>query len=125
MSEAPHTPLHTSSHMSPAQAAQVVNVSRWTIMRALKSLELPAIRDNRNRWQIARKDLEAWRSHSVHRQQDSHTSHTPEALELAAAKAEIGQLRERLAALDTEAERWRVMAEKLATRPRRWWPWVR
>ena len=46
--------------LSPAQAAQWAKVSRRTIMRAIDAQELPAFRDNRNRWQIAPQELERW-----------------------------------------------------------------
>lgn len=116
--------VHTNLHMSPAQAAQVANVSRWTIMRAIKSLELLATRDNRNQWKIAAEDLDRWRQHSVRGPETLHTSHTYE--------VEI-ELREKLAAATARADaaeadrdRWQDMAEKLAYRPRRiWWPWGR
>lgn len=50
----------TSPHLSPAHAAQLAKVSRRTIMRAIEAGELPAFRDNRNRWQIIRQELENW-----------------------------------------------------------------
>ena len=81
MTDAPHTPLHTLSHMSPAQAAQVADVSRWTIMRAIKSRDLQASRDNRNQWRIASDALEAWRAHTVR------TPRTPKKLSLSFAKS--------------------------------------
>ena len=136
MSEAPHTPLHTLSHMSPAQAAQVADVSRWTIMRAIKSRDLQASRDNRNQWRIASDALEAWRAHTVRTPLIPHTPHTQETLaelreKLAAetARADVAEAllaheRKALAATETDRDSWRAMAEKLADRPRRsWWPW--
>ena len=86
---------HTSSHMSPAQAAQVAEVSRWTILRAIKSHELQASRDNRNHWRITRDDLDIWRGHTVRTVEDLHTSHTPR---------DTAELRERLAAETTRAD---------------------
>ena len=57
---------------------------------------------------------------------DLPTLPTSDAIELAAVKAENGQLRERLAAAEADRDRWRAMADKLADRPRRgWWPWGR
>lgn len=114
--------------MSPAQAAQASGVSRWTIMRAIKSLELQATRDNRNQWRIAPEELERWRSHTVRAQDALHTSHTSEM---------VMELREKLAATIARAEaaersrdqaeadrdRWQAMAEKLAEQPRSWWLW--
>lgn len=49
-----------TSTLSPAQAAQWAKVSRRTIMRAIEAQELPAFRDNRNRWQIVLQELEKW-----------------------------------------------------------------
>lgn len=46
--------------LSPRKAADHVGCGRSSIMRALASAELPAIRDNRNRWQIDVADLEKW-----------------------------------------------------------------
>ncbi|WP_394356098.1 helix-turn-helix domain-containing protein, partial [Brytella acorum] len=57
--------------MSPAQAAQVTDVSRWTIMRAIKSGDLQAFRDNKNQWRIKTDDLNAWLS--AHPAQCAHT----------------------------------------------------
>lgn len=136
MSEAPHTPLHTILHMSPAQAAQAADVSRWTIMRAIKSHDLQASRDNRNQWRITPGALEDWRSHSVRTPLDLHTPHTQETIvelrkKLAAetARADVAEAilaheRKALAATENDRDSWRAIAEKLADRPRRsWWPW--
>ena len=136
MTDAPHTPLHTLSHMSPAQAAQVADVSRRTIMRAIRSRDLQASRDNRKQWRIASDALEAWRAHTVRTPLIPHTPHTQETLaelreKLAAetARADVAEAllaheRKALAATETDRDSWRAMAEKLADRPRRsWWPW--
>lgn len=118
------------AHMSPAQAAQATGVSRWTIMRAIKSHDLHASRDNRNQWRIASEDLDRWRSHTVRTQAVPHTSHTPDT---------VIELREQLAAVTVRAEaaerardqaeadrdQWQAIAQKLADRPRGWWPWRR
>ena len=66
MTEKPHTQTHTTSHMTPAQAAQAANVSRWAIMRAIKSHKLKAHRDNRNHWKTSQNDLDMWAAHSAH-----------------------------------------------------------
>ena len=128
---------HTILHMSPAQAAQVASVSRWTIMRAIKSQELLATRDNRNQWKIAAEDLDRWRMHSVRTPEVPQTMHTHEPeielrekLAIETARAEVAEAllaRERaaLAATQADRDRWQSMAEKLADRPRRWWPWGR
>ncbi len=120
--------LHTPEHMSPAQAAQVARVSRWTIMRAIKSQELLAIRDNHNHWKIAPDDLERWRSSTVRAPDDLHTLHTSEIdnlrskLATETTRADVAEAL--LAAAEAERDRWQVMAEKLSDRPpRKWWPW--
>lgn len=46
--------------LTPAQAADIAKVSRPTIMAAISSHGLKAIRDNRNRWQIDPEDLQFW-----------------------------------------------------------------
>ena len=131
----------TLAPMSPKAAAVRAGVSRRSIMRAITSHELPAIRDNRNHWQIALQDLERWAFAqgvpSGHAQPDADTSPTPDAArELAVAQAIIGQLEARLSeaearriATETDRDHWRAQAETLAARlaeptpRRRRWPW--
>lgn len=116
---------HTTVHMSPAQVAQAVGVSRWTVMRAIKSHDLKASRDNRNQWRISPEALADWQSHNVRTPDDPHTTHTQRADEA------LVELREKLAAAvaradaaEAERDRWQAMAERLAVQPRRkWWPW--
>lgn len=128
---------HTILHMSPAQAAQVASVSRWTIMRAIKSQDLLATRDNRNQWKITAEDLDRWRLHSVRTPEEAHTVHTFEAeselrkkLAEETARANVAEAlltreRDALASAEADRDRWQKMAEKLAERPRSWWPWRR
>lgn len=47
---------------SPREAARIVGCGRSSVMRALASGELKAMRDNRNSWKIAREDLLSWSS---------------------------------------------------------------
>lgn len=117
--------LHTPTHMSPAQVAQATGVSRWTVMRAIKSHDLPAMRDNKNQWKVEAKDVEAWRPHTEKKQTEAQPSHTSEEVELAAARVEILYLKESLAASQVETERWRTMAEKMAERYKPRWFWKR
>jgi excisionase family DNA binding protein len=111
--------------MSPAQAAQVAGVSRWTIMRAIKAQELQAMRDNRNHWQIAPDALDRWRVSTVRTPDTAHTLPTyqdsPETLAKLAAETA------RADAAEADRDAWRKMAEKLADRPQQegWWPWRR
>lgn len=113
--------------MSPAHAAQLVKVSRRTIMRAIEGHELKAVRDNRNRWKIAPSDLDVWAgahcAPSEHAHRETSMLPTSETVELAVTKAENSQLLERLAATEKDRDHWRSMAEKLAEKPRRFWFW--
>ena len=45
---------------SPAKAATKAGVSRKTVMNSIKSLELPAHRNNQNHWVIRPTDLANW-----------------------------------------------------------------
>ena len=45
---------------SPAKAATKASVSRKTVMNSIKSLELPAHRNNQNHWVIRPTDLANW-----------------------------------------------------------------
>lgn len=116
-------PSHGAAHMSPAQAAQHTGVSRWTIMRAIKSQELMAFRDNKNQWKITAEALATWRTSTERTGEEAHTLHTPEINE------NLLELREKLAAAVSRAEaaeRARDQAEvdrdrwyELAMKP--WW----
>ena len=119
--------LHSSAHMSPAQAAHAAGVSRWTIMRAIKSQELRAVRDNRNHWQIAPDALDRWRASTVRTSNDLHTTEAERLREQLASETARADVAEALlAATEADRNRWQAMAEKLADRPRRsWWPWAR
>ena len=123
--------LHTSTHMSPAQAAQVAGVSRWTIMRAIKTQELQAMRDNRNHWQIAPDALDRWRASTVRTPDAARAPHTyqdsPETLAKLAAETARADAAER-ARDQAEADRdaWKKQATALLPAPRKrrsWWPW--
>ena len=46
--------------LSPAKAATKAGVSRNTVMNSIKSLELPAHRNNQNHWAIRPTDLANW-----------------------------------------------------------------
>lgn len=128
---------HTPLHMSPAQAAQVAGVSRWTIMRAIKSNDLMAIRDNRNQWKITQNALDNWRGHSVRTPEKLHQipanefgSDLQKQLREHIARADLAEAllaRERDANADLKADRdyWRQQATVLLENKRlprwRWW----
>lgn len=117
---------HTLPHMSPAQAAQTAGVSRWAIMRAINSHKLKAHRDNKNNWRVATEDLNLWCAHSVRQQQGAHPDESQELREKLAgemARADAAERARDQAELDRD--KWREMAEKLAEKPRRFWPWAR
>jgi excisionase family DNA binding protein len=117
-----------STLISPAHAARSKKVSRRTIMRAIETLHLKAIRDNRNHWKIDPKDLDRWAD-----AQSAPSEHTYPILptlptsdleaKLAAAEAQRDAAREQLAGVQEDRDRWRNMAEKLADKPRRSWWW--
>lgn len=119
---------HTRT-ISPREAARLSCVSRSTIMRALSSRELRAIRDNRNAWQITPDDLDEWLT--AHRGPAQtmtavHQTDQIQATEIRAVRAETERdaAIARAEAAERDRDRWQAMAEKLAERPRpRWWPW--
>jgi excisionase family DNA binding protein len=117
---APHTP----PHMSPAQAAHAANVSRWAIMRAINSHKLKATRDNRNHWKISPDDLDDWCAHSVRIAHPAHPNESPELREKLAAETSRADAAERARdQAESDRDRWRGMAEKLADKPHRGWWW--
>jgi hypothetical protein len=119
-----HTLHSVRAHLSPALAAQVSGVSRWTIMRAIKDQQLLAKRDNRNHWKIDPNELDRWRSSTVRTVEVAHPLHTPEdspktlaKLAGETARADAAERARDQAEADRDA--WREMAQKR----HRWWPW--
>lgn len=114
--------------MSPAHAAQLKNVSRRKIMRAIDRLELKAVRDNRNHWKIDPRDLDRWAD-----AQWAPTGHAHPILptlptsdlevKLAVAETQRDAAKDQLIEVQKDRDRWREMAEKLADKPRRSWWW--
>lgn len=105
--------------MSPAHAAQSKNVSRRTVMRAIVTHELKAIRDNRNHWKIDPQDLDRWADAQCAPSGHAHpilpTTPTSDLeAKLAVAEAQRDAAREQLAGVQEDRDRWRKMAEKLA-----------
>lgn len=110
-----------SKTLSPAQAAQRSGVSRWTIMRAIQSSEIEALRDNRNHWRINEKSLDDWCSargaHTVAAQVDAQ----PEAqvdlvqsVRIAELEVETKLLRQQIEDLKDDRDAWRHQAERLS-----------
>lgn len=127
--------MPATAHLSPAQSAQLVKLSRRTIMRAIEAGELSAFRDNRNRWQIIYQELERWagtkcslsgqgpsdahyNAHIAHPDARlSEANQNESARDLAAARLTIAKLEARLderAALVRAAEARAQAAEDLA-----------
>jgi len=109
--------------ISPAHAAQLKNVSRRKIMRAIDGHELKAIRNNRNHWKINPFDLDTWADAQCAPINDAHPLPTPDdgaevIARVAVLEAENSQLRERLSEVKEDRDAWRNMAQR-----RRWWPW--
>lgn len=121
---------HTQTYISPTEAAQRIGVSRWSIMRAIKSHKLRAKRDNRNHWLITPDDLSTWRTqyaHTVRRQISAHPTEVTELREKLVSETARADAAER-ARDQAEADRdaWKQQATALLSRPprtRRWWPW--
>ena len=106
-------------------------------MRAIKSGDLQAFRDNKNQWRIKADDLNAWLSaqpaqcaHTVQEEVDAHTVHTPahpnpiaqDTLELVRLKAALEAERTLRATIEVDRDHWRNLAQKLTeTSPRKWW----
>lgn len=146
-----HSVRTVSAHISPAQAAKRASVSRWTIIRALKSHKIEGFRDNRGHWKIDPESVDAWSSaHPMHTEQDS-AEHSPahtsdQSGEVEALRTEVRMLREQMEkeseiaqrqledmrdrAMKAEArdeesrESLKLLIEQLsrAERRRRWWP---
>lgn len=111
------TKTPTSAPMSPAQAAQLKNVSRRTIMRAIESRELQAFRDNRNHWKIDPQVLDKWAAAhwapSEHAHPETPTLPTPDlAILLTRVEAERDALREQVAQIKEDRDHWRRLTER-------------
>lgn len=131
--------------LTPQQAASRAQVSRGTIMNAIKDGHLFARRDNRNRWQIEPADLLKWLSDrsdiatvkavTIDRQQVPPPDET--LIRIAMLEAELKGKDQRIADLERDRDEWRAQAQELARRdapqeqsapappPRCWWPWHR
>lgn len=125
--------------ISPAHAAQLLKISRRTIMRAIETHEIKAFRDNKNHWKIAEEELDRWakskEAPTDHAHQDAPTMPTQDASlssELAAVKTKLAVAEAKLSALEaqledtkTDRDHWRTIADKLSTARFSWFPWRR
>lgn len=96
--------------LTPNAAAKRAGVSRPTIMTALKNKALFGTRDNRNRWQIAPEDLDAWLTGRDSKLPVSDTvSEQAEAdREISELRGEVRVLEERLSGRDALIEQLRA-----------------
>ena len=146
-----HSVRTVSTHISPAQAAKRANVSRWTIIRALKSQKIEGFRDNQGHWKVDPGSVDAWASaHLMHTEQSSAaqaSAHVPDqSREVEALRTEVRLLREQMEKDSESAQRQlddmrdramkaetrdeesreslKLLIEQLsrAERRRRWWP---
>lgn len=111
------TKTPTTAPMSPAQAAQLKGVSRRTIMRAIKSHELRAFRDNRNHWKIDPQALDKWADAqwalTGHAQSEMPALPASDlAIIHARVEAERDALRELLEQTKEDRNHWRRIAEQ-------------
>jgi len=110
---------------SPKAAATHVGCGRTTIMRALSTGELAAIRDNKNAWRIAEHDLASWAGQRPATDQTLPSSTLGHSLTTYADTSEtlarLAVAEARLADALAERDRWREMAERLSQlRPSIW-----
>lgn len=117
--------------LTPQQAAEKAQVSRGTIMNAIKSGGISAFRDNHNRWQIASKELSKWLSERTDNitvkgdKSDSQIAPVSDenTIRVAVLEAEVKSKDQRILDLEQDRDSWKEQAQNLARRrPRRWWP---
>lgn len=131
--------------LTPQQAASRAQVSRGTIMNAIKGMHLIARRDNRNRWQIDPADLSKWLSDrsdiatvkGVNTDSQQVPPPDENLIRIAVLEAELKGKDQRIADLERDRDDWKAQAQELARRDvlqgqidslaplRRWWPWRR
>lgn len=132
----------TVAKLTPQQASDRANVSRGTIMNAIKNGSLIALRDNRNRWQIDDNELLKWlllRTSTDTGSSVNSNSQTPvpineNLIRIAVLEAELRGKDQRIADLERDRDDWKAQAQELArrdipsappaspSRRRRWWP---
>lgn len=118
-----HGPVMDRTTYSPREAARIVGCGRSSIMRALTSGELKAVRDNRNSWKIAREDLLAWSSDRTEPARsgpdlptDRPDAGPPDRLadQLADAEKRAAVAEARLSDAIADRDHWRALASRLS-----------
>ena len=113
--------------LTPKKAADLANVSRGTIMNAIKDGSLIAFRDNRNHWQIHPDKLSKWMTERGDNDTDKSVKPDTQtvdenSLRIAVLEVELKARDQRISDLEQDRDSWKEQAQQLAHRPRRWWP---
>lgn len=132
----------TLAMLTPQQAADRADISRGTIMNAIRDGNLPAFRDNRNRWQIDPEELAKWLScrtgtitdKTVNADNQKPAPVDENIVRIAVLEAELKSKDQRIVDLERDRDDWKAQAQELARRDippvqpqpparrRRWWP---
>lgn len=111
--------------LTPQQAASRAQVSRGTIMNAIKDSHLVARRDNRNRWQITPDDLSKWLSDrsdiATVKAVNLDSQQVPlpsdeNLIRIAVLEAELKGRDQWIADLERDRDAWKAQAQELARR---------
>ncbi|WP_415839933.1 helix-turn-helix domain-containing protein [Paracoccus yeei] len=104
----------TAKFFSPKGAAAHVGCGRTTIMRALSTGELRAIRDNKGGWRITEPDLIAWSGQRPVTDQPEPEQYTVTQMDTPETVTRLAVAEARLADALTERDRWRDLALRLS-----------
>lgn len=113
-----------TKRLTPAQAAKRAGVSRSTISRALKNLDLVGVRGNNNRWTIEESELDKWSQNifqnSVQNSSKDQNKELKDQLlqmsaEMTAQTVKIEMLEAQISDVKADRDEWRALAK------RRWW----
>lgn len=113
--------------LSPQQAAEKADVSRRTIMVAIESQQLKAVRNNKNHWKIRPEDLDEWiqergsfRKPTISDSSTETNSDSSTSQEMMELKIKIAEMNVRLQAaedsinnLRNERDSWKIQAQNL------------
>jgi excisionase family DNA binding protein len=129
MSKVPTLPMGNAhpDTLTISEAIELTGKSRRTLMRAVKDMKIRALKDNNNHWHLHREDLFAWAPPigGAHAEStDAHTEVVSSLRENLASETARADAAERARdQAESDRDRWRGMAEKLAEKPRRRWWW--